>query len=144
MNTKRLMIAMIVVFVALVVLELLFHGVILASIYKEQPPELWRSEAEMNKYMWLLYPGYAVLAVLFCYIYTKGYEGKDGIGEGLRYGLIIGLLMQVPRAFGTYATMPYPGNLVVYWLIGGLIESLILGLLVGAIYKGKPAGATAA
>lgn len=143
MNTKRLFIAMIVVFVALVVLELLLHGVILASIY-EQTAELWRPEAEMNKYMWLLYPGYAVLAILFCYIYSKGYEGKDGIGEGLRYGLIIGLLMQVPRAIGTYATMPYPGNLVVYWLIGGLIESLILGLLVGVIYKGKPAGATAA
>ncbi len=39
---------------------------------------------------------------------------------------------------GFYAVQPFPGKLIVYGSIAGLIEMIIVGAIVGAIYK--PAG----
>ena len=36
---------------------------------------------------------------------------------------------------GFYAVQPIPGKLILYGSIGGLIEMIIVGAMVGAIYK---------
>jgi hypothetical protein len=39
---------------------------------------------------------------------------------------------------GVYAVQPFPGKLLIYASIGGLIEMLVTGAIVGAIYKPAP------
>jgi hypothetical protein len=34
-----------------------------------------------------------------------------------------------------YAVQPFPGKLIIYGSISGLIEMIIVGAIVGAIYK---------
>ena len=142
MNVKKWLVASIVAFVALVVMAWLVHGAILGDAYKAKP-ELWASESTMKSNMWSLYLGYLVLAGMLALIYAKGCEGKPGLGEGFRYGLYIGFLTAVPRFFIGYAVFPYPANIAVTWLVAGIVESVILGLIVGALYKkpGMPAAA---
>jgi len=36
---------------------------------------------------------------------------------------------------GVYAVQPFPRKLLIYASIGGLIEMIIFGAIVGAIYK---------
>ena len=36
---------------------------------------------------------------------------------------------------GFYAIQPIPGKLILYGSIGGIIEMVIVGAIVGAIYK---------
>ncbi len=131
MNIGRWIIASIVVLIIFFALEFLFHTVCLRSLY-EQTSNLWKED--MNK--GLMFLSQIIGAFLFCFIYTKGYEGKgSGIGEGLRFGFWIGLFVTVPMALGTYSVMPIPGKLAFYWFIMGMIEFLIAGLFVGLIYK---------
>jgi hypothetical protein len=134
MNIKKWLVASIVVFVALAIMEYLLHGVILASAYMAKP-EYWLPEATMKARIWALYLGYLVYSGVFTLIYSKGYEGKSWFGEGFRYGLYIGFLTAIPRFFIEYAVMPYPANLTVSWLIAGLVVSVILGVIVGALYR---------
>jgi len=141
MNVKKWLIASVVAFVALSIMEYILHGRILADAYTAKP-QLWASEATMRANMWALYVGYLIYAGLFALIYTKGYEGKPGLGEGFRFGLYIGFFVSVPRFFINYAVMPYTATIVVTWLVAGVVESAILGLIVGAIYR-KPAVAAA-
>jgi hypothetical protein len=142
LNVKQWLIAVAAVFVGMAILEFLVHGVILSAWYAEHP-EYWRSQQDMQSRMGWMYLGYALFSLLFTLIYTKGYEGKPGLGEGLRYGLWIGMLLQLPRMFIMHAVYPYPGKLLVAWLITGVIEAIIFGLLVGMIYKGAQKPATA-
>ena len=134
MNTKRWLTASLVAFVALSVMEFIVHGSILESAYKANP-EYWLPEATMRERMWAIFLGQLIYASMFTLIYTKGYEGKPGLGEGFRYGLYIGFFTAVPRFFINYAVMPYTANIAVTWLVSGVIESIVLGLLVGALYK---------
>jgi len=43
---------------------------------------------------------------------------------------------------GFYAVQPIPGKLILYGSIGGLIEMIIVGAMVGTIYKPTPSEKT--
>ena len=141
LNVKQWIIASIAVFIAMSILEFIVHAVLLQSWYVEYP-QYWRPEAEMMGLMGWMHLGYAIFALLFTLIYSKGYEGKPGVGEGIRYGFWVGLLLHLPKMFALHTIYPYPGGLLVAWMVSGIIESIILGALVGMIYKGQPHSAS--
>ena len=95
MNVKRFVLACLAVYAVYHVLSMAVHMGLLGDVYKSLS-HVWRPEAEMNSLMWIMCLTSAVWTVLFCYIFTRGYEGK-GVGEGARYGLLIGLLIYVDR-----------------------------------------------
>lgn len=131
MNVKRFVFASLAVFVVGMILDFIIHNVILMEAY-EALASIWR--ADMNSLMWIMYVGSFIFAFLFVYIFTKGYEGK-GIMEGVRYGLIIGLLMLLTGVFGQYAMYPLPFNLIIQWFVFGMIEFIIFGVVAAVIYK---------
>ncbi len=135
MNTNRWALASLAAFAVIFVLEGLIHGVLLADLYK-QTASVWRPEAEMQGLMWLMWAGYLIFAPAFALVYVKGYEAnKSGVGQGVRYGLIIGILLSAPQSLGWYAVLPIPGILALYWFVAGLAESIAAGTVVGLIYK---------
>lgn len=135
MNKKRWIVASIAVFVVATVLEFIFNDLLLMGIYV-QTPQLWRPEADMMKLMPYYWVAGLIAAFLFVYIYAKGYEGKPSkIGEGLRFGLIVGLFIALPMSTICYATMPIGLNLAIGWLVTGIAEYLIIGAVAGLIYK---------
>jgi hypothetical protein len=75
-----------------------------------------------------------LVALLFTYIFIKGREGK-GIMEGVRYGIIMWLFVSVPMSHAYYAVIAIPYSLCLAWCASGLIQILVAGILVAAIYK---------
>lgn len=131
MNVKRFVIASIAVFLVFQVLDFIIHGMILRPVY-ESLKDVWRPD--MMSKMWIMYVGSLVLSFLFTYIFIKGYENK-GIAEGIRYGIIIGLFASIPYGFYEYVMYPLPLSLCLQWFIYGMIEFIICGIIVAAIYK---------
>ncbi|NVM04656.1 MAG: hypothetical protein HWN67_20195 [Candidatus Helarchaeota archaeon] len=129
MNKKRYVIASLVVFVATYVLDLIIHCLILSGRY----PEFYVAEIGAGGTI-LTIIGALIFGFIFCFIFTKGYEER-GILEGVRYGLWIGLLLFLPFLFYTLAAFKFPAGLSVWWLILGVIEMIILGIIAAAIYK---------
>ena len=135
MNTKRLGLASLAVFAVIFILEGLIHGVLLADLY-QQTSSIWRPQAEIQRLMWLMWLGYLILAPIFVFIYIKGYEAnKGGVGQGVRYGLIIGILLSAPESLGWYTVLPIPGTLAFYWFVAFWVENIAAGTAVGLIYK---------
>lgn len=135
MNVKRWLISSVAVFVVFSVVGYVVHGVLLDDIY-QQTALVWRSKSDMQSMMWLMSIGTAIVALMFAFLYTKGYErNKPGVWQGLRFGLYIWLLVSVGMAFGWYVVLPIPAALSIYWVISGLIQSLLAGVVVGLVYK---------
>ena len=133
MNTKRLIVASIVVFVFVYLYDWVFHGFILKNAYV-QTASLWRPEQEMMNYMGFLVFGEFLRSVVFCVLYAIRPGHRDGVGAGIGYGLLIALLL-IGTDFITYAVQPLPLSLITSWAIGGLIQLLVAGALLGAIYR---------
>ncbi|MCZ6776364.1 MAG: hypothetical protein O7D34_07905 [Ignavibacteria bacterium] len=126
------------VFVVVFLLDWLIHGGFLSSIYKETE-HLWRAEEEMK--MGVMIIAQLFFAFFFTFIFSKGYEGR-GIAEGVRYGLYVSLMMNVPAAYGTYAVMDLPYSLPLQWFIYGTIEFIIAGIALALIFGKKEAAAS--
>jgi len=109
------------------------HGVLMEPSYQALA-SLWRPKEVMDSMMWIMFLSSAVLVFLFCFIFTKGYEGK-GIMEGVRYGVLIALLAAVPQAVDAYVIYPIPFTLTIKWAAIGLAHYTLLGAVLAAIYK---------
>jgi hypothetical protein len=131
MNTKRFIIASIVIFIAVEILDFVEHGLILRNAYGALMG-IWRTD--MNSVMWIMYVTSLAFSFLFVFIFIKGYEGK-GIAEGIRFGLLIGFLMIGVGIFNQYVVYPIPFNLAIQWFIYDMIRFVIYGIIASAIYK---------
>jgi uncharacterized PurR-regulated membrane protein YhhQ (DUF165 family) len=131
MNWKRFFMAGLVTYVVVQALDFVINEVFLKST-NEAVKGLWRPE--MASRMWLMYIVGLVATLLFTYIFVKGRENK-GIVEGVRYGIIIWLFMIVPMNVSMWVLLPIPYIIIVRWMLVGLLEMLIAGILVAVIYK---------
>src|SRR5947208_901695 len=136
MNTKRLLVAFLAVFVVVFFYDWGFHGYILRDAYI-QSASLWRPETEMMRYFGWLVLGQFLLSVMFCLIYANRYTEPGGVGPGIGYGLMAALLLSAPTLI-TYAVQPMPLNIIGAWFIGETIKLMIAGAILGAIYRPKP------
>jgi len=143
MNWKRLWLTALVVFIVAWITNILIHGPILGGFYgRPDVVAAFRTEAQMNQYMWVMIITGAIFSFFFAYIFAKGYEGK-GMAEGIRYGIIIGLFYCYVTSFDQFVIYPIPYGLAWLWVITGLIQSIILGIVAALIYKPRQATAVA-
>jgi hypothetical protein len=133
---KRFIFAFIAAYVFIFVWGWGLNGVFLKDVYA-QTPNLWRSQSEMmSLFHWILI-GQALIVFSFVMIYASGFAGG-----GVIAGILLGILLEIAAIgmrLGFYAVQPIPGKLVLYGSAGGLIEMIVVGAIVGAIYKPAPA-----
>jgi hypothetical protein len=87
---------------------------------------------------WILI-GQALIVFAFVMIYVSGFA-SGGVIAGIQLGILLEIAA-IGMRMGVYAVQPFPGKLLIYASIGGLIEMVITGAIVGAIYK-RPAART--
>jgi hypothetical protein len=142
MNIKKFVLALIVIFVLLEIMNYLVHGVILSSTYtSDSVKDIFRPEEQMYSYMWVIWVTDLIWSFFFVFFFVKGYENK-GIMEGIRFGFYMGIFFALVSAYQSFAIFPIPYSLAVQWFLFGLIEYLILGLVVSLIYKPLQPGGT--
>jgi hypothetical protein len=135
---KRIVLGIVVVFIAWQVLDFVLHGLLLASTYRETA-QLWRPMAEMKTGL-MRVVGLVASACFVC-LYAWLVRPKSW-AAGLSYGLILGVGNGFSMGFGTYSVMPMPQSLAVAWCIGSIVETSVAGLLVGWIVKDPVAGSS--
>jgi hypothetical protein len=134
---KKFLIAIVVVFVAIEVMDFLLHGLILKSLYMSTP-SLWRSVQDMGRFMWVLYVVTFLQSIGFVYIYYKLIGNKSPF-RGLWYGLTFGFTVGVGMGYATYAMLPMPYSLALGWFLGSIVIFGIAGWLTGLIITEKKA-----
>jgi len=143
MNVKRFVWSCIAVYVVGLVLGILINGILLGATWESLVGDVMRSEEDMSSVGWISFLTFAVSAVMFCYIFTRGYEGR-GPMEGVRYGLLIGFWFGIVMNYQVYVNFPIPASLAHSLFIAGLFNSCVCGLVLALIYKPAEAPAVEA
>jgi len=131
MNWKRFFVASAAVYVVIQAIDFVANTVFMKSA-NESIRGLWRTD--LSSRMWWMYVFGALVALMFTYIFVKGREGK-GLAEGVRFGIIIWLFMTLPMNVSMWVMLPIGWPIILRWILFGLLEMLIAGILVAAIYK---------
>ena len=129
---KRFIIAFFAAFIFMFFWGWFYNGVMLKDVSAEVQNLFRPREEIMGMLHWIII-GQAGLALSFVLIYASGFAG-GGIAAGVRIGIRIEFLAVSARC-AIYATQPFPAKVLVLISIGGFIEMIVTGVIVGAIYK---------
>jgi hypothetical protein len=136
MNLKRLLLALLAVFVFVWVTDFLIHGVWLKNDYAANM-SLWRPEAEMQSHMGWLMLGQFLCSLAFVLLYAKGFAEKNCLKFAVLFGLFMGIFFEA-NTLVTYAVQPLPGSLAVKWFLANIAQTVLMGVIVFCTYKPKP------
>lgn len=128
---KRIIFAIVTIFIAWSVLDMVIHGMLLQKTY-EATANLWRPMEEMD--MTLMYIVTLAYTACFVFIYSV-FVGNKSVATGIKFGALFGLAAGISMGFGSYSYMPIPLSLAVSWFTSTLIEAIVAGALVGVIVK---------
>jgi uncharacterized membrane protein YeaQ/YmgE (transglycosylase-associated protein family) len=141
MNAKRIVIAGVVVWIVSSIFFFLTCGWLFKWVYK-LPPNIWRDWSTMPASALNLIGPHVIgiiRALLFVLVFAILYKGIPG--KGVNKGMIYGVLVWIVGALSGMASMPFymtiATTVVIYWIIGALVLSVINGAIVGALYKEK-------
>lgn len=131
---KKFAIAWLVIFVVWMAGSFIVHGTLLHADYAKLP-NLFRSEADAQKYFPLMILAHIIMAGAFVWVYSRGVEAKPWLGQGIRFGFVIALLTVVPMYTIYYVVQPMPGIHVVKQIVFDGVLLLVLGAVVAFLYR---------
>ena len=139
MNFPRIALAAVSAWIVSLAVGFFVNDFLLADLVAANQAAM-RSEAELAE---RLPVGFVFLLVgffAFAYAFAKGYEGTDGVTEGVRFGVLVGLVVLGFANVWQWVVYPVSNGMLFAAVISSIVQMALYGAIVGAIYKplGKP------
>ena len=131
---KKFIIAWIVLFVAWFLGDFVVHALLLHSDYM-QLTNLYRTEADQQKYFPLMILAHVIMSGALIWIYARGAEAKPWMAQGVRFGVAIALLTAVPTYLIYFVVQPMPAAVVIKQILFEGVLMVILGTIVAWLYR---------
>jgi hypothetical protein len=133
MNYPRIVVAALAATVVDALYGFLVWGQILSREFA-QFPAIFRPGDDTTA-LPLMFVGVLVGMLFASGIYAKGYEGGSGLIEGLRFGVVMGLLVGSYMAGVNFGILRIGKRMALTFGIGWLGEWILVGLAIGLVYK---------
>ena len=133
MNYGRLVLAAAVATLVDGVYGFVVYGNVISSEFARYPA-IYRSTEVQTGYLPGMFVGVFFAMLVATYLYAKGYEGGSGLQEGMRFGVLIGLLTVGYVAGVNYAIMNIGKRMAAYYALAGLVEWTVVGMAIGFVY----------
>src|SRR5207245_9895361 len=92
MNYGRLALAAVAAWLVDAVYGFTVYGTVLSGEFGRYPG-VYRPTDSQAAYMPILFAGILLATFVASYVYAKGYEGGSGVQEGMRLGVLIGVIV---------------------------------------------------
>jgi hypothetical protein len=130
MNTKRLILAVVAVFIGVFATDYLIHEVWLHNDYVATA-SLWRPKEDMGKHFPFLVGGQFLASLMFVLIWA--HADIKTIGRACAFGLCMGLAKE-STTLVLHAVQPFPADLAAKWFIAGAIQATLMGAVAFFTY----------
>lgn len=132
MNFRQYLLSTFVLFIFIFLYELFIQGFVLMGMY-EATANVWRDFKEMEANMPLAMSFQLALSAWIAFAFSQLYK-EGGIKNGLLFGLFFGGFAGILTA-SWYLWLNVPAKLGLCWLMSGIGEGLVGGLVLGSIYR---------
>jgi len=133
MNYGRLVLAAIVATIVDAVYGIVVWGMVLNGEFGRYP-EIYRPAGDMSGFA-LMFTGIFTAMLVASWIYAKGYEGGSPLMEGLKFGVVLAVLMAAYISSTNYGTMRIGKRMALTYATGQFGEFLLVGLAIGIVYR---------
>jgi len=141
MTRGRTAVTILVAFVVANVFAALIHGYILGQDYLPFEGRLLRANGDGAPSWQMAFLPVVHLSVIASLVWVYGRLGLEGstLARGLKVGVLLWTMGQLPVWLLSYAEQPWPGDLVLKQLGLELVSSLIIGVTIAAVARGPQA-----
>ena len=141
MNFARIAAAAVIAWIVSIAIGYVVNTFLFADLFTANQAA-FRPEPAMMANLPLGFASMLVGFFAFAYAYAKGYEG-GGLVEGIRFGVLVAIMLDSFTIVWQYVTMPISGGLAVATMIDYIVEFSIYGAIVGTVYEPLPKRANA-
>ena len=108
------------------------------GLYVSAAPAIWKNIMASNWWVYSVFY-HVIVGLLLTLVYSVFYRSlpDQGAWRGLQFGFWIWLVGTVPGLLMTLMSLAVPEELVIVWLVAGLFNYLLAGLLLGSLYQPK-------
>jgi hypothetical protein len=116
-------------------LGFLVHGVVLMSDYTKLS-QIYRAAGEAQTFFGYMLLAHLLIGFGMTWIYRQGVTpGRGVVGQGLRFGLGVAVMMTIPMYLVYYAVQPLPGALVVKQIVLDTVTTVVMGVIVAGLNR---------
>ncbi len=133
---KKMIFAVVVGFVVQLGGLFLIHSVLLRQDYVDTAA-LWRPREAQVTRVWAMLLAVLIYVVGAVLVYLRGVERKPWMGQGIRFGILLALVTVVYGSLSGWVILPVPHMLVVKWIGGESLLSVVFGLAVAGICQSQ-------
>ncbi|MCK5149399.1 hypothetical protein KAJ87_00545 [Candidatus Pacearchaeota archaeon] len=136
MKLKKILLSSIIIWIVSAVFGFITCGYLFNWVY-QLPPNIWKSaEIMAGNLVWMNLIG-LFTATIFVLVFAILYKGipRKGMKKGIVYGFFVWLLIAVSGMITMPFYMTISPVVVAYWIIQALVLNIIIGAILGAIYK---------
>lgn len=134
MNFPRIAVAAVAVWIVSLGVGFFVNDFLLADLLLANRGA-FRPEAELTANLPVGFVFLLVGFFAFAYAFAKGYEGTDGVMEGVRFGVLTGVVLLGFANIWQWVLYPIDAAMGVAIAISSIAEPALYGAIVGAIYK---------
>ena len=128
------LLAGLVLFLASFVVSGVFKIIFPAISSEYQNLNLFRAYSDPVMLLFFLHPFLVAFLLAWFWQKTKNIFGENIMG-GVKFGLAYWAVATIPGMFATYTSIPYSLEIVLMWLVGGLVEAILEGIIFSKLLK---------
>jgi hypothetical protein len=138
MNSKKIilsgLLAGLILFLASMVVSGIFKVIFPAINAEYQNTNLFRPYSDPLMLLFFVHPFLVGVLLAWFWKKTKSIFGEN-IKGGIKFGLTYWLISSIPGMFATYTSMPYSLEIVLSWLVTGLVEAVLAGIILSKMNR---------
>ena len=129
----RFWISVVIVAILSMLFGFVVHGVLLQGDYARLPG-LFRTEADAQAHLPAVFLHHLLRGLAITWVYRQGREAaRPWLGQGLRFGALLAVLLVVSTYLIYYAVQPWPTSVVLKQMVFDSIATLCLGVAAAGI-----------
>jgi hypothetical protein len=131
---KQKFIAIIAGFILQMAGLFLIHSVWLKQDYVATV-SMWRTPQDQTARVWAMLLAVLIYVIGAVWIYSLAVKPGSWVAQGIRFGILLAMAVVVYGSLSGWVILPVPHMLVVKWIIGESLLSVVFGLVVAAIVR---------
>lgn len=131
---RQFLISALVMFIATMIAGFVVHATLLRADYAALP-NLYRPEEDSQNYFHYMLLAHVLMAIGLTWVYRMGRDDSPWLGQGLRFGVAIVVLMTIPMYMIYFAVQPMPEALAVKQIMFDTVAMLLMGMLVAFLNR---------
>ena len=131
MSFRRYFSAVAAVYLIYEIISYAVNSLLLNECFTELS-SVWRPD--MKNKMYIMYGTDLLFTLFFTAIYTR-WSRKFTVASGILYGLMVALMMNTTTLINQWVMFPLTDHMTLLWIFFGLLQFVLCGIVLGAIYR---------